>query len=248
MTFPELKGACEDFRTLLREATGRELIIAVSVDEPAEPPDELHFLKLVSWCYVFLFEASQPAGRYIVSLLRAADPGEHKAVNETFENVNNLRTVRVHNLSVESRHDDYKTRQAHIWLVRNGGEPPDWAKCCRSLCEEARRAVDRLMKKWRRLTANKDDAESAVRELITAVDREWAPHTFDRIVEVAATEIGLSGLDCVRYRESRLDRWRELVGFFESREHAEAAIGAAIRRELEQVFGDPLSRAPTSDQ
>jgi hypothetical protein len=54
MSFVQLKDVCDEFRTLLRAATGRELIDAVSVDEPKEPEDELHFIKLVSWCYVFV--------------------------------------------------------------------------------------------------------------------------------------------------------------------------------------------------
>jgi hypothetical protein len=246
MSFAQLKRDCDGFRSRLRQATGRELIDVVSVDEPKEPQDELHFIKLVSWCYVFIFEASQPAARYVVSLLRTADPDEHKAVNSVFENVNNLRTVRVHNLSTESRRDDYKKRQAHIWLIQNGGDPHDWPSCCRSLYREVTSAVHCLMAKWDRVTANDDDAASIGRELMLAIDREWPPHTFDRIVEAAATDIGLSGLDCVRYRENRLDRWRELVGFFESREHAEAAMAAAIRLELEQLFGKHPSVAQRS--
>lgn len=98
-------------------------------------------------------------------------------------------------------------------------------------------AVERLVHKWSEVTASEDDAASIVGELVIAVNREWPPHAFERIVETAATEIGLSGLDYVKYRESRLERWRELVGFFETREHAESAIGSAIRVELEQLFG-----------
>ncbi len=93
MNFAQLKSACDRFHALLREATGRTLIDAVTVDEPKEPQDELHFIKLVSWCYVFIFEANH-ATRYILSLLRIANPDEHKAVTSTFEQVNNLRTVR----------------------------------------------------------------------------------------------------------------------------------------------------------
>jgi hypothetical protein len=132
--------------------------------------------------------------------------------------VNNLRSVRVHNLSPENKRDDYKKRQAHIWLIRNGGEPPDWSNCCRSLSSEVSLAIRQLTKKWVQVTANKEDAGSVVSELMIAIDREWPPHAFDRMIEDAASDIGLSGLDCVKYRESRLDRWRELTGFFEGRE------------------------------
>jgi hypothetical protein len=90
---------------------------------------------------------------------------------------------------------------------------------------------------------NKEDATSIVQELIIAIDREWPPHVFDRLVEGAAANIGLLRLDCVKYRDSRLERWRELVSFFECREHAEAAISAAILQELQQLFGSDASRA-----
>jgi hypothetical protein len=243
MSFAELKSACDQFRTLLRESTGRELVAAVSVEEPIEPQDELYFFKLVSWCYVALFEASQPATRYILSLLRAANPGEHKTISTVFENVNHLRTVRVHNLLPESRADDYKRRQASIWLVQNGGDPLDWSLCCDSLCMEVASAVRIVIEKWRGITSNVEDAAAAIQDLIVTIDREWPPHRFDRLVEGAANEIGLKGFDHVKYRQHRLDRWRELVGFFESREHAEAAMRTAIQRELEQVFGSAASRS-----
>jgi hypothetical protein len=243
MTFAELRSASEQFRAVLRHGTGRELIAAVSVDEPADPQDELHFIKLVSWCYVFAFEASQPATRYILSLLRAAGPSEHRTVGTMLENVNNLRTVRGHNLIPESKSDDYRVRQANIWLVQNGGEPPEWHRCCGALCAQVTSAITLLRSRWERLTANAEDAATAIHDLMVTIDREWPPHIFDRIVEDAAGEIGLQGLDVVKYRQSRLDRWRELVGFFESREHAETAMRAAIRRELELLFGGLVSKA-----
>jgi len=237
MTFGDLKSSCDEFRAVLREATGRELVTAISVDEPVEPQDELHFVKLVSWCYVVLFEASQPATRYILSLLRTANPREHRTVAAIVENVNHLRTVRVHNLSPESKGDDYKQRQANIWLLQNGGEPIDWPRCCQSLCTEVTSAIRLLIEKWRRTTASIEDRAAVIQDLIVTIDREWPPHAFDRMVDNAAREIGLRGFDCVKYRQHRLDKWRDLVGFFESRAHAEAAMNSAIRRELEQVFG-----------
>ena len=204
-----------------------------------------HFFKLVAWCYVFVFEASQPAGKYISTLLRVAKPEEHGTVSATFEMVNHLRTVRVHNLSVQSGRDDYKRRQAHIWLVQNGGDPRDWSACCRSLGYQVTVAIRCLMDRWHQVTASEEDAVAVVKDLMIAVDREWPPHLFDRIVEDAARDIGLGGLDSAKYRESRLDRWRELTNCFESREHAEAAISVAIRRELERLFGNQATARST---
>jgi hypothetical protein len=85
--------------------------------------------------------------------------------------------------------------------------------------------------------ASEEDATLIVQNLISTITGEWPPHIFDRMVEYAAQGIGLRGFDVVKYRQHRLNRWRELVCFFETREHAEAAMKAAIRRELEQLFG-----------
>jgi hypothetical protein len=122
MIFNDLKSACAEFRTLLRDTTSRDLIDQVFVDEPIEPQDELHFIKLVSWCYIFIWEASRPTVRFIQSLLRKANPEQHRIVSATLENVNNLRTVRMHNLLPQNGRDDHKRRQAHIWLAQNGGD------------------------------------------------------------------------------------------------------------------------------
>jgi hypothetical protein len=214
MTFSLLKSTCDEFRTLLREATGREVIDAISLEEPKAPQDELHFLKLVSWCYVFIFEASHPSARFILALLRTSNPEQHKAVSATFENVNNLRTVRVHNLSPQSQRDDYKARQSHIWLSQSGGDPIDWPSCCRSLSVQVTDAIRRLIERWHQATAAKEDAGTVVKELGITIDREWPAHVFDRLVETAARDIGLDGLDCSKYRESRVDSWRRLISFF----------------------------------
>lgn len=244
MKFFEILNVADNLCALLREASGRELIYAVSVDEPIEPQDELHFFKLVSWCYVFLFEASHPTTRYTLSLLRAADPSEHKIVKTALDNVNNLRTVRVHNLSAESRSDDHKKTQADIWILQNGGNTPDWPSCCAALCTEITSAIGLLTQRWRQLIANADDADVFVRDLIETIDSEWPPHIFDQMILSASESLGLIGLDYVKYRQKRLERWRELTGFFETRATAEKAIRAAIHCELEQLFG--VATTPSS--
>lgn len=243
MTFYDLKNACDDFRATLRDTVGRDLVSTISVDEPLDPQNELYFSKLVYWCYVMVFEASQPATRYILSLLRAADPIEHKKAASVVEDLNHLRTVRVHNLSPESKSDGHKQRRASIWLLQNGGEPTDWPSCCQVLTSDVTYVVRLLDEKWRQIVASDEDRATAIKDLIAAIDREWPPHTFDRMLEGAAKEIGLQGFDCVKYRQSRLEKWRELVGFFESRSQAEAAMQAAILRELEQIFGRSVPSA-----
>jgi len=92
---------------------------------------------------------------------------------------------------------------------------------------------------------NAEDAKNAIEGLIKTLDREWAPHVFDSMVKASVSELGLAGLDVAKYRESRLGRWRELATLFESGETADKAVRAAIRRELEQLFGTKDQLAET---
>ena len=64
-------------------------------------------------------------------------------------------------------------------------------------------------------------------------------HEFDGFVELAARELGLRDFDCVKFRSSndRLERWRRLVEFFQTRQGAEKALRRAILKELMDVFG-----------
>jgi hypothetical protein len=224
------------------------LIDTISVDEPNDPEDELHFVKLVTWCYVFIFEASQPATRFILALLRVASPDQHKNAKVAFEIVNVLRTARVHNLLPSSKGGDFKQRQARIWLTQNGGDPFSWPTCCQALSDAVAISIGHLIERWRAIVGNKEDSARVIADLIMTIDREWPPHAFDRMIENAAIEIGLSGLDFVKYRETRLAKWRELAGFFESREHAEVAMNSAIRSELEQLFGRRLDSTSRSSE
>jgi hypothetical protein len=219
MTFADVKAAADDLRRVLRDSTGQDLVASVSVDEPLYPADELHFTKLVSWSYVFLFEASQPAAGHVLSIVRNASPSEHTLASNVRQSVNYLRTAQVHNLRTGNPSDEFKLRQARIWLAQNGGTPPDWTQCNAALSDQVEAGI------------------SQVRDLLAVVARYWPAHAFDGILVDAASSLGLRGFDHVAYRQTRLEKWRELANFFEDRSDAELALGMAIRSELEHLFG-----------
>lgn len=248
MTFEDLKSQCVSLRSLLHDSVGRDVVQSVSVEEPKGPQDELHFVRLVAWSYVFLFEASQPALRHLTSLLRAADPADHARATSVFEVVNNLRTAHFHNLSPESKRDAHKQRQARIWLLRAGGEPPNWEKCCVVLSSDVAWAVGRIAARWSELLTNSDDSKSNVEDLNFTIVHEWPPHVFDSLVQDAADNLGINGLDCVKYRQDRLEDWRKLVAFFPAQEDAKVAMAAAIQLELNRTFGSRMDTGavPTS--
>jgi hypothetical protein len=248
MTFSEMKSACDDFRALLSSSTGHDCIHEVTVCEPYGDEDELHFVRLVLWCYAFWFEACHPAGNHIASLLKVASPQDYKKVEEPFRIVRHLRTATAHNLAPASKENDRTSQQATIWLKLNCGDPRDWQRCCHTLSADVKNAVERLHQVWDILIQNSDDAQAGVDRLLQALKRDWPAHGFDRMVERAADSLRISGLDVVAYRSKRLQDWRILAGYFEDRNFAEEALQRAIQQELSDLFGSqPQSVEAASD-
>ncbi|WP_166038800.1 hypothetical protein [Sphingosinicella sp. YJ22] len=75
------------------------------------------------------------------------------------------------------------------------------------------------------------------RALVLAIDNAWPAHHFDSMLDEAAIEIGIKGLDIAVYRNKRLERWQDLVACFHSPEEAREGLRRAIRAELVMVFG-----------
>ena len=237
MTFLELKSACDEFSEFLFASTNHICVQTVTVEEPSGDEDELHFVRLVLWCYAFWFEACHPAGNHIASLLKAGSPPDYKRVDDPFRAVRNLRTATAHNLAPSSKENDRTSQQAFMWLKVNGGEPRDWRRCCKKLSADVRCAVNLLHKTWEALVQNSEDAAAGKERLMQALKRDWPAHGFDRMLEKAAHSLGISGMDLVAYRMKRLEDWRKLAAFFSDRVLAEAALQRAIQKELADLFG-----------
>jgi hypothetical protein len=90
---------------------------------------------------------------------------------------------------------------------------------------------------WSTAISNEDDRKIALSQLILSAEQKWEAHQFDRIVEIIADRIKLTGFDATSYRKLRLPKWQELVKCFESRESAETGIARAIEAELMILFG-----------
>ena len=224
-------------RAALHASTGKHLVAEVSLEAPGEGQGEAAFIKSVLWGYVLWFEACQPAGRYLMNIVRNSSPEEHKAASRAFQDLQDLRTFHAHNLLPSSKEDQYKLNQAKAWLVQNGGAAHDWDRCTYKLCSGLTAALDVLCSHWNLLTASPEDAVTAIRTLINSLEREWEPHLFDRMIEEVATSLKLSDFDPVKYRKTRLEDWRKITDFFLDRTSAEAALRRAIHQEMAIKFG-----------
>jgi hypothetical protein len=240
MKFALLKVAGDHLRQAIRDATQRDLISLVSVEEPTSD-DELGFYKLVLWSYAFWVEACSPAGRHILGSLRNTSPDKHKAAAETFKILGFLRTRLAHNLG-QSPGDRYQVDQSNIWLDVNGGVPISWADCFDALTQKLCEALNSLADQWELMLKSSEDAAVAVEHLIKTVDQDWPGYLFDPIIVSTAESLELDGLDIVEYRQSRHEDWRKLTKMFNSRGEAEVAIRRIIRMEMTVTFGDPAQK------
>ena len=237
MSFAHVRSGAAELRQLIRESTGRDLLAAISLEEPVEPEDELHFIKLIAWCYGLLIEAGPAIFRHLQALTRLHNPSAAEEFQNARQSVLNLRTVKFHNLLSESADDERKKRHARIWLLSNGGEPINWTFCCNALSIQVVTAIKIVHSTWIRTIALEEDRDNAVGRMLLAVDNKWPAYIFDEMLERAAHEIGVKGLDIVQFRSNRLNQWQELASYFQTPELAQAGVERAVKAELMTLFG-----------
>ena len=237
--FVKLTAQVSELQATSLAALGSNEVGGVSLEEPNPPLDELYFTKVVVWCYAFLFETGVFLS-FSRDLLRRQDPGAFRLFNDARNIVRCARTVQTHNLR-DDRESDVKTKATYrTWLVAKGGEPPDWELCIRAMIDMVCTSLKSIEDAWKSVQTGQWSRDETADAYFLARRNHWEAHEFDRCVESAADEIGLAGLDCVRFRESdgRLDRCRKLVSLFDTRTDAREAVQRAIRRELSGLFGD----------
>lgn len=74
MNFVQLQDATSQFTGMINNALGRDAVKPVTLDIPQPPPDDLHFHKLVVWCYGFFYEAAIDVLRECKALLKQGPP------------------------------------------------------------------------------------------------------------------------------------------------------------------------------
>jgi len=230
MTFAEVEAAAGRFREAIRSALTIE---AVSVPRPELPIDELHFVRLVMWCYVYLVEVVAGPRRHLQGIMRGSDPPTHTKVADAVRLVENLRTYIGHQLA-ENKRDEAIRAFVITWLEANEGEQ-QWEARASRLCDLVIEAIDLLTNRWVDLSVA--DPEMAASRMLETIERNWPAHVFDGMVEGAVADLNIHSFDAAAYRKLHLDRWVKLAGCFSDRSQAELELRNAIRSELSATFG-----------
>lgn len=239
MTFRDLKKVTSELAAALASRTGRPMIADVTVEDPRPPEDELHFVRLINWGFVYFNEAGHPILRELGRLLKSSDRNAAQRDGEAKRNLDALRTAIAHNLPPEDPGNQRTSARAEAWFLTHGGQPRDWTMCCRQLAGSLMEMAEILLHTFLKATQADEDAAIIASQLVDVAENAWSVHSFDELVGAAAERLRLSGFDVVAYRKKHHDRWRELAGMFVSREESRAALGRAIERELSNLFGTP---------
>lgn len=236
-SFDKLIGRVDALRSICGDNLNNPEIHEISVDKPTPPLNELYFRKVVAWGYV-LFHETGPFIRFSGKLLRARPPAYEK-FRRTKEIVQCARTVHTHNLHAEKKSDSRIIRKYEIWLFENGGESLNWELCSQALIKEVDEVLLEIQQEWARRCTDDYDRQELWRDYEMEKRTYWEGHEFDPYIARAAEDAKLDGFDSTAFRKdgNRIERWRKLASFFDSRGAAEDAIDRAIRSEILSVFG-----------
>lgn len=236
MNFELLRDATSQFTSTVNGALKREAIKPVTLEIPEPPPDDLHFNKLVVWCYGFFYEAAIDVLKEFKALLKQGSPERTNRFDRGTKIVNNLRTFKVHNLP-PSKDNDVKRRQAEAWIAEASSSGQGIAGATQELCRITLEMVNDLIAAWKDATNDAGDSGQLVERMLMAIDRTWQPHELDAIVRDVATEINLLGFDPKAFRDLHLEEWRKGASCFIDREAAAVGLRRLIRSAIQSKFG-----------
>ena len=236
MKFTELKVSLEKLQQSIFNATGRSFVEEITVAEPNNLRDELNFIKLVSWCYVLLFEAGATLFTQLGALAINGDANIGNEKMRVRQDVQNIRTKYFHNLPKTSTRNEKKHRQAEIWLRLNGKSPVKWCMCCKALMQQMADYIALLTKHWNDAIETEEDRKQIVQQLVDALEKKWPAHKYDRVIEEIACELHIEGLDIIAYRNRNLNNWQQITSYFSGHEAAMSAIRTTIYNGLVDSF------------
>lgn len=236
MNFLVLQEAAVAFTNMVNADLGRDVIDPVTLETPEPPPDELHFTRLIMWCYGFFYEAAADVLKECKALLKTRDADQTNRYDRSARVVQNLRTFKVHNLP-PSRENLKKQQSARDWIAEASEKGEGIHGATQALCEITLAMLSAVSIAWKESTLDPGDRAQLVERVLRSLENTWQPYQLDEIVTSVADEIGLKGFDAKAFRNIHLETWRSSARCFVDREAATAGLRRTIRRAMENTFG-----------
>lgn len=236
MNFQLLQEAALAFTSMVNADLGRAAIHPVTLETPEPPPDELHFNRLVVWCYGFFYEAAADVLKECKALLKTRNPEQTNRYELSMRVVQNLRTYKVHNLP-PTRDNLRKQGMAQDWIAKASENGRGVNGAAQELCEITLAMLSVVTTAWKESTKDPGDREQLIERVVCSLEDTWQPYQLDEIVNSVAEDIGLEGFDVKAFRTIHLDNWRNSARCFVDREAATVGLRRTIRRTMENTFG-----------
>lgn len=195
--------------------TQRLAFLDLSLRQPTFSPSELGFYQVVSWLYCFYYEAGRVSFPFLLEHFPAYDLENPKEHRDHYERVRQLRTQLQHNLNLESSGDLDLQHRCESWYSMHcgsaiPGNEDEWRNCLLSLLRESQDLLEVAIDCVREI--EKDESkERVVEQWLLQIRRSHSPHEFEKLVAIAARDMGQDFLDPVRICDRYYDKWsREL--------------------------------------
>lgn len=226
----EVIRTVEELNRVSSRLIGRSpgIFSAVSLELPRLSPAELGFIRASSWLFVHYFEAGKTGVDFLESRLDAYAldaSGGHKNHKRL---VQAMRTFLQHNLDLRKDHDKDIQELCEAWLHGNcgtkvPGTDDQWRLCLIAFLSGGLGFLQALAQALRLLEADESRIE-IIRQWNFRLERYFPPHEFDKIIAIAAGDMGRDGLDPIKLRIRFYDKWaKEMVLLSEGCDlHAEA--------------------------
>ena len=243
MNFTELNAAVIDLRNSLRSFVGEKALSELTIRAPASDSDEASFLRLVNWSYVLLFEAGRVTIPYLLKLPSRTSSSRND-LQAALGLVQSLRTWCVHEIGFSSDRNKAMVRQVQTWFIDSCGKcPPDddraWQVSFEDVCFRVGLVVKHCQDAVELAVSSPDDVEDTIADLQRRLDRSWPAYRFDELVRDACTRFDLR-LDVPKFREPRLQKWREVLETVPEEDDPNGRVVAIIERDILDFNSDIL--------
>ena len=243
MTFAGLNAAFVDLRNSVRSFVGDNALQEITIRPPASDGDELSFVRLVAWCYAFVFESGRVTVPYLLRLSQSL-PGNAFDNDRVTTLVHDLRTWNFHNLGYDSERDAEISRRVQRWFRQTcQSYPPhevgEWRDCFVELTGDVRSVILLCQRATTMILADPQDGEAATNDLRRRVDRAWPPHEFHRLLGDIAIRLG-SRIDLKKFTATRLHRWRTVLENVPDSDDPEDHVIRMIERDLLEHYAQIL--------
>ncbi len=175
-------------------------------------PSELGFLRVVPFFFSHYYEVGRDSLPFLVEKFAAYGLDGDGKLQDHYTIVEKLRTYLYHNLNPLKDRDERIRAECKDWFKQTCGtvDPTDeanWQACLEVIMGGAVDFIATLISVVERIVAD-EASQEILRDWVVRIERYHPPEAFDRIIGIAAADLGREHLDIVRFRNRYYDRWR----------------------------------------